>query len=193
MKKVFLLATAILLTTGIYSQNKSDMAFVFMGSFGYTVVDVPTAMDIPEVDASGDGLSDWNNYNIHLVGQLIFNNSQNISYGIEAGANRLYWWEEKDSDPNRSPYWYWGEIWTYQVGGIIKFNFNKQFYFLTGASAHIFSNESGTTIGIPAALGYNIVVSKTFEIPIEFRVDVIFGDGTPIPVNGGIGLKFNLN
>lgn len=171
----------------------SDMSLVFQANFGYTIVDVPEAMEIPEVNPiTGDGLSDWENVNMHFVGQLIFNSSGKTSYGIEAGANRLYWWEEKDSDPNRSPYWYWGSIWTYQVGGIVKFNFAKKAYFLTGASVHIFSNDSGATVGIPAAVGYNIPLSKKVELPIEFRVDVIFGKGTPIAVNGGLGLKFEI-
>jgi hypothetical protein len=51
-------------------------------------------------------------------------------------------------------------------------------------------NGSGSTLGIPFAIGHELPISDVFTIPIEFRTDVIFGDAVPIGIGGGIGLKY---
>lgn len=173
--------------------QKGDISIVAQGQFGYTIVDVPEAMGLPEYTAAnGHGLDDWDNVNMNFFGQFLFNSSKNFAWGIEAGANRLYYWEEKENQSSGTPYWYYGTIWTYHVGPVFRWELSNQLYFYTGADLHIFSNDSGATGGVKGAVGYEIPLSKSVSIPLEFRVDAIFGDATPIGVSGGAGFKFNL-
>ena len=79
------------------------------------------------------------------------------------------------------------------LGGIVRKSFAAHYYVLTGASVHFFLNGTGATIGLPFAIGHELPISKVFTIPVEFRVDVIFGNAIPIGLGGGIGLKFNFN
>ena len=201
-------AVVILLTcpTGIYAQTQlsnayplpqgmaspKDAALVLQANFGYTFVDVSKAMDIPEYDPiTGSGLEEWNNFNFHGIIQLLFKKSEAVSYGPEVGFNRLYYCREKETPIGLSPRWYWGTIWTAHAGGIIRFNVQENLYFLTGASLHIFLDGSGATLGIPAAAGFEVSISSTITMPIEFRTDVIFGNNTPVGIGAGLGLKFN--
>ncbi|MFC2135497.1 hypothetical protein ACFLR4_04870 [Bacteroidota bacterium] len=192
MKFYLSLLFIILIVSSVQAQ-KSNTSIVAMGNFGYTVVDVPDAMGWPEyTSANGHGLSDWDNVNMNFFGQVIFKSSKKFSWGVEGGANRLYYWEERDDQPSGTPYFYWGEIWTYHIGPVFRWEIGKQIYFYTGADVHIFSNDSGATGGAKAAIGYEIPLSKSVSIPLEARVDVIFGDATPIGIGGGAGLKFDL-
>ncbi|MFC1509281.1 hypothetical protein ACFL60_06305 [Candidatus Omnitrophota bacterium] len=186
-KTVFFLLSLAFFT----SETPADMRINFQNNFGYTIVDVGDAMDIPDYNEStGSGLVDWDQFNYKGLIQLLFDKSENVVWGPEIGINRLYYWEKKYKPFLFDPRWYWDTIWTGHIGGIICKSFAENYYVLTGASLHIFFNESGATVGLPFAVGHELPISDTFTIPIEFRVDVIFGSAVPIAIGGGVGLKY---
>lgn len=188
------LAFFIISLTFFSTELPADMIVNLQNNFGYTIVNVSEAMGIPEYSNITDkGLVDWNQFNYKGLIQILFNKSENVSYGPEIGINRLYYWEEKHIPPMSSPRWRWGTIWTGHLGGVVRKSFASHYYVLTGASIHYFFNGSGTTIGIPIAIGHDLPISKVFTIPIEFRIDIIFGNAVPIGIGGGVGLKYKFN
>jgi hypothetical protein len=171
----------------------ADTYLNIQNNFGYTLVDVGQAMDIDELSpVTGQGLNDWNQFNYKILGQLLFDNGNTVSYGPEIGFHRLYYWEEKYRPLGSSQRWRSGTIWTFEAGVIMNVKLGHDYYFLTGLSIHNFLNDSGTTLGIPLALGHEIKATKNFSLPIEFRMDIIFGNAMPIGLGGGIGLKFDI-
>jgi len=185
----FLLSLAFFTTKAL-----ADMSVNLQNNFGYTIVNVSEAMEIPEhSDISGEGLVDWNQFNYKGLIQILFHKSENVSFGPEIGFNRLYYWEEKYIPTGFSERWRWGTIWTGHLGGLIRLSFASHYYVLTGASIHYFFNGSGTTIGIPLAIGHELPISQVFTIPIEFRMNVIFGNAVPICIGGGAGLKYTFS
>ena len=192
MKSFLLSALTILLTSSIIAQT-SNTSLVVQGNFGYTFVDISKAVDVPEFNRFSDsGLEDWDNFNFNGFGQLLFNTSKNFSWGIEAGMFRIYRWLEKEHPVGLSPRWFGAAVWTFHAGPVLRFIIADNFYFYTGADIYVFVDESSVTGGVNGAFGYEIPISKTVSLPIEFRTDVIFGNATPICIGGGIGLKFGL-
>jgi hypothetical protein len=185
----------LFLTLALSSHARSqshDVDINLQNNFGYTIVSVSEAMGIPEYSRVTDkGIVESNQFNYHGLIQLLFRKSEQVSYGPEVGFNRLYYWEEKHIPRGLGPRWRWGTIWTGHVGGLVRLRFTPHYYVLTGASLHHFFNGSGSTIGIPLAIGREVPFSEVFSIPIEFRIDVIFGDDIPIGFGAGVGLKFN--
>lgn len=175
-----------------HSTEKKSAQLILTGSFGYTIVDIPTAVDWPEAVGMGDGLTDWNNINYGGTIQVLFNLSKNIYIGPEAGISRIYFWERKYTPFGFSSRWEANGVGTWHIGGILKFQIDPSYYFFTGISFHTFLNDSGSTAGVPIAVGYEIYISDHLKVPIEFRTDIIFGDATPITIGGGLGLKFGL-
>jgi len=161
-------------------------------NFGYSIVDVGQAMDISEFsEVTNTGLNDWDQFNYKGLIQ-IFLNRDKMLLGAELGFNRLYSWEERYKTSMDYDRWRWGTIWTWHLGALIQINIAEQYYFTTGAGLYNFFNGSGTTVGFPLAVGHVIKFNDKISLPIEFRTDIIFGDGTPITLGGGIGLKFEI-
>ena len=189
-KSAFFLLFLALFSTEAPAQTIVNL----QNNFGYTVVNVSEAMGIPEYSEISDvGLVEWNQFNYKGLIQILFEKSENVSFGPEIGINRLYYWEEKHIPPMSSPRWRWGTIWTAHLGGILRKSFASHYYVLTGASLHVFFNGSGATIGIPFAIGHELPITKIFTIPIEFRIDVVFGSAVPIGLGGGVGLKYEFS
>jgi hypothetical protein len=181
-----------MLYSGIFAQT-SNSSFLVQGNFGYTIVDISQAVDVPEYNRLTDsGLEDWDNFNFNGFGQLLFQSSKNFSWGIEAGMFRIYRWLEKEHPVGLSPRWFGGAVWTFHAGPVLRFLLTENLYFYTGAQIYYFTDESSVTGGINGAIGYDVPLSNSVSLPIEFRTDVIFGNATPICIGGGIGLKFGL-
>ncbi|OGU60371.1 MAG: hypothetical protein A2V66_11490 [Ignavibacteria bacterium RBG_13_36_8] len=183
---LFFLSSSLLAQTG-------DISLVAQANFGYTFVDISKAVDVPEYNSGTDsGLEDWDNFNFNGFAQILFNTSKTFSWGIEAGMYRIYRWLGKEHPIGLSPRWNGGAVWTFHAGPVLRWVLSKSFYFYTGADLHLFIDESSLTAGIKGAIGYEISLSKSVTMPIEFRTDVIFGNATPIAIGGGIGFKFDL-
>ena len=117
--------------------------------------------------------------------------SETLSFGPEIGVSRLYFWEERYIPIGLSARYRWETVWTWSVGGLVRLDLTPDYYVVTGAGIHTFFNGTGSTVGIPLGIGRTIAVNR-FDIPLEFRVDIVFGDGVPIGLGGGVGLQFEL-
>ena len=164
-------------------------------NFGYTIVDVAQAIEIPEYsDITREGLVDWDQFNYKGLVQVFLDRGKML-IGAEVGFNRLYRWEETyipSSSFSNTNYYRWGTIWTWHIGALIQLNFANQYYLTTGTGVYTYMNGTGTTVGFPIGLGHTVKISDSISIPIEFRTDIIFGSGSPITIGGGLGLKFTL-
>jgi len=192
MIKNKLIILLVLLMLGLL---QAQISVIIQNNFGYTLVDVSEAMEIPEYsEITDEGLVDWNQFNYKGLIQIFKQNDQSYSLGGELGIHRLYYWEKKFYPSiNSSARWNRGTIWTAQAGVLIKKTIAEQYYLMTGASLHFFLNGSGTTVGFPIAMGHEIRLSKIITIPVEFRMDMIFGKSTPIGLGGGVGIQYKFN
>jgi hypothetical protein len=147
---------------------------------GYTVIDVQKVNEPIE-------LYDWNNFGLILKGFAEYQLSEGRILGIELGRNRLYYWEYQY--PGNS-YYTWRTEWT--TNAVVYFSkyFGDNFYMTAGAGIHIFYN--GTVPGLLASIGTSFDIGNTLSIPLTLRIEPVFGTGTPIAVNLGTGIKFNL-
>lgn len=172
--------------------NNKNFIVNFQNNFGYTIVDVGQAMDIPEFsEVTNEGLVDWDQFNYKGLVQVFLDRGKML-VGAELGFNRLYKWEERYKTSMDYDRWRWGTIWTWHLGALIQMNITEQYYLTTGAGVYTFFNGSGAAVGFPLALGHVIKFNDKISIPLEFRTDIIFGNGTPITVGGGIGVKFGI-
>jgi len=187
--------TVILIVSSfLFGQTNNDSKLVInlQNNFGYTVVDVAQAMEIPEYsDVTGEGLVDWDNFNYKGLIQ-IFIPRNNFLIGVEVGFNRLYRWEERYKTFDGYDRWRWGQIWTWHIGVLLRMTVAEQYYVTSGAGIYTFMNGSGTTVGFPIALGHDLKLGERLVLPLEFRTDIIFGSATPIALGGGIGIKIAL-
>jgi hypothetical protein len=150
---------------------------------GGTLVDVAEAVE-------WDELEEWDTWAAMFKANGEFSLSDALSIGAEFGANRLYYWEYRWSDGYYSGS-RWGTEWTVNLGvhGVIYMG--ERFYTKGGVGVHVFLSE-GTVAGLLAAVGYNIPVSGKFYIPLEFRIEPVFGNATPIPIMLGTGIRYQL-
>jgi hypothetical protein len=172
---------------------KAEMSINFQNNFGVTAVDVWTAMEIPETSDT-TWLNDFDQFNYKGLIQLMFEDYENerISYGVELGVHRLYFWEEKYKPEGLDARWTGGTVWTGSVSVLGAFEFANDVFIMSGLSVHSFFNGSGLTIGIPFALRYEWVLADKWRLPLEIRADWVFGNDTPLGVGAGFGLKYLL-
>lgn len=191
----YILVLLLITTTFICGQNKSSSSLEInlLSHFGYTIVDVGKAMEIPDFsDITKEGLNDWDQFGYKGIVQVFFNSTAKTSLGIEGGVVRLYYWEERYKTSMGYDRWRSGVIWTWNVAALLRMRITEQYYVFSGAGAYTFFNGSGTAVGFPIGFGHNIKFSDRLTIPIEFRTDIVLGDATPIAISGGIGILFRL-
>ncbi len=174
-----ILTTIILLTFISVCSAQFKSFGVIMGG-GYTAIDVQKVVDpIP--------LSDWNKYGLVFKGFAEYQLKKGNILGLEIGRNRLYYWEYKA--PGYS--WYnWRTEWTTNAVAYMSTSFGERFYLQAGAGIHFF--YTGTVFGLLAAAGTTFEITNNFSIPITFRIEPVFGSGTPIAINLATGVKFSL-
>jgi hypothetical protein len=172
---ITIIATFVLLQSAS-AQFKS--AGLLAGA-GVTIVDVSKVLEPYE-------LSDWNTYSMMFKGFAEYSIADDQAIGLEAGTNRLYYWEYP-----ALPYsWYnWRTEWTTNVVAYFLKDFGSRFYLQSGVGLHIFHN--GTAAGLMAGGGAQFYLSEQFVIPLFLRVEPIFGAETPVAINIGTGLKYN--
>jgi hypothetical protein len=178
----------------LYSQtnDESKLTINFQNNFGYTMVNVSEAMEIPEYsEITQEGLVDWGQFNYKGLVQ-VFIPRDKFLIGGEVGFNRLYRWEERYKTFDGYDRWRWGQIWTWHIGVLLQLTIADQYYITSGAGVYTFLNGSGTTIGFPLAIGHDLKLGDKLTFPIEFRTDIIFGNATPIALGGGIGVRIAL-
>jgi hypothetical protein len=166
---------------GLISLNSYPQKFEIgaNATAGYTLLDIESVV--------GEKLSDWDqfSYGGNVVG--FYHVKKDFSLGIEAGFQRLYYWEYR-FEMGYGTQWRWGDESTVHFGPVVELRKNK-FFAQAGLNARIFTGGSGT---VPAAMlsgGYEIKVSEKLGLPIALKADVVFGSGTPIAVSLSVGFR----
>jgi hypothetical protein len=147
---------------------------------GETIVDVDKVVDPYD-------LSDWNTWSMVFKGFAEYQIGETSSLGLEAGANRLYYWEYKA--PGYS-YFNWRTEWTTNAVIYVSQSLGERFFIQAGAGFHIF--QSGTVAGLMASVGASFPVSEKISVPVFLRIEPVFGVATPVAVNIGTGIRYNL-
>lgn len=147
---------------------------------GVTIVDVEKVLD-PYT------LSDWNTWSMVFKGYAEYQIGEGKALGLEAGTNRLYYWEYQA--PGYS--WYnWRTEWTTNAVFYFRKELGSKFFIQSGLGVHIFHN--GTVAGLMAGGGTMFQVGEKISIPLFVRIEPIFGSATPVAINIGTGARLNL-
>lgn len=88
--------------------------------------------------------------------------------------------------------WRTYNIWILNYAVLGQFYLSDQSYFQSSAGLHTFLNGSGSALGVMAGGGYEFEFTDAITIPIDLRVDAIFGDEMSLIPSIGIGIKFEL-
>jgi hypothetical protein len=154
MKTFISFIAAFLLLQSVNAQFKS--VGVLAGG-GITIVDVSKVLEPYE-------LSDWNTYSMTFKGFAEYGLSGDQAIGLEAGSNRLYYWEY----PAPGYSWFnWRTEWTTNVIAYFVKNFSSRFYLQSGVGVHIF--HDGTVAGLMAGGGAQFYLTEKFVIPVFLR------------------------
>ena len=174
MKRFITVIISLLIIQAASAQIRS--AGIFAGGGG-TIVDVEKVLE--EYD-----LSDWDTWSLVFKGFGEYRIGEDKAIGIELGTNRLYYWEYQA--PGYS--WYnWRSEWTTNAVVYFIYDLSERFFLQAGAGVHIFND--GTVPGIMAGGGTSFPAGERFSIPLFFRIEPVFGSGTPVAVNLGTGLR----
>jgi hypothetical protein len=167
-------------------QNLSAaMDISFKPFAGYTIVDVEKAMETT--------LETWDQFNYGAYLQGLWEFKPAIKLGIETGINRLYYWEEAYTVyyPGAVQRWRWGEIWTWNLSAAVQKElvWSSDWYVQGTAGLYTFLNGSGITPGFSAGCGHAWRISESVKLPVETRLDFIFGNALPITLKLIIGIS----
>ena len=151
--------------------------------FGGTIVDVAKAVE-------WENLEEWDTWAIIIKAGGEYKLSDGLGLGGEFGANRLYYWEYRWSDGTYSDY-RWNTEWTVNLGINLTKYIGESIYVRGGAGLHFFLS-GGVVAGLLGAAGYNLNITDNLAIPLELRIEPVFGNATPVGVLFGTGLKYRI-
>ncbi|WP_425391620.1 hypothetical protein [Ekhidna sp.] len=168
----------------------------FHNSWGYNLVNIEEATGSPKFDDSlpsgSRQLTDWNQFYYNGEVQFLKTTSNDLDIGVALGYNRLYFYEERYRNFGNSDFYFdYGTIWTFEVSCMLNKYWDEWFGTLS-AGLHSFQDGSGSTAGLAFGAGRSVVLSSSFSLPVVFKMDMVFGDGTTIAPNLGIGLQWAL-
>ena len=150
---------------------------------GITIVDVAEAIE-------WDDMEDWNTVAYIVKAEGEYQLTEGLNLGAELGINRLYYWEYRWSDGTYSGY-RWGTESTTCLGVHLVKYFGESFYLKGGAGLHFFWS-GGTVPGLLASAGYAINLGGQLQLPLELRIEPVFGNATPVQVLLGVGIRYRL-
>lgn len=172
---------AILFALFIVRATSAQLSSVgLIAGGGVTVVDVEKVLE-------PYSLSDWNTWSLVFKGFAEYQIGEGKALGLEIGSNRLYYWEYQA--PGYS--WYnWRTEWTTNAVFYFMKELGSKFFIQSGLGVHFFHN--GTVAGLMAGGGTRFPVGEKLSIPLFFRIEPIFGTGTPVAINIGTGARLRL-
>lgn len=177
MKTLLTLILTIIIFQAASAQINS---FGIIAGGGATIVDVEKVVE-------PNSLDDWDTWSMVFKGFAEYKISEGRALGIEAGFNRLYYWEYQA--PGYS--WYnWRTEWTTNAVFYYIMHISPKFFVQSGIGVHIFHN--GIVPGLMAGAGTNFPAGDKFIIPLFLRIEPVFGTATPVALNIGTGLRLSL-
>jgi hypothetical protein len=163
--------------------NAQFRSFGIKTGAGATIVDVAKAIEY-------DDLEEWDTWAVIIKAEGEYMLSEGLALGAEAGVDRLYYWEYRWSDGTYSGT-RWGTEWTSNLGvHVIKY-LGENFFLKGGAGLHFFFS-GGTVAGLLASAGYTVPLTDHLQLPVELRIEPVFGNATPILVVLGVGIRYKL-
>lgn len=165
----------------LVKENKLKIGL--QGSAGTTIVDLVKVTDYDEPI-----LREWDTFHYQIKLQAL-HKIGSIESGLEVGHNKLYWYYL------RIPYgtqWIYRErlINTINVYALLQHTLPNAIFFQAGAGVHFF--HDGISLGFMSTAGYEFRLSEKLSVPIFARIDLILGDGTPIPLSLGAGIRYHM-
>lgn len=158
----------------------------------FNVLAGATAVDIEE--AIGEEIEDWSVFNLGILATAAKSVNENMDAGLELGFQQLYYYEYIYDYPAQVGYssrWEYGNASTIHLGAVFNFH-STGAYFKTGGNIRVFTDGSGVTLGLLTGGGFKINVSDKVYIPLGLRLDVVFGNATPIGLTLDTGVNIAL-
>jgi len=161
--------------------HRGGLSLAILGGAGVTLVDVEKA-------SGYSSLQDWDTFHYQFKLQGFFSLGA-LDVGLEAGYNKLYWWYYVGPYGSQTIYRQ-GNVGTWSILALVQKSGNSGLFLQAGGGLHMFPEDSA--FGVMAASGYAFRLSQRISIPVFFRVDAVFGTGSPIAISGGSGVRIRL-
>jgi hypothetical protein len=166
------------------SGQGNKLTIGFHGSAGLTIVDLAKASGYDEPI-----LTDWGTFHYKFNVQALYKIGL-IELGFEVGYNDLYWYYLRIPYGTQTIYRE-NYISTMNIYGLLQHTTPSAIFLQAGAGIHIF--DEGSALGFMGTVGYDFRLSERLSLPIFLRLDLILGDGTPIPISLGAGIRYHLS
>jgi len=150
---------------------------------GYTLVDFEKALDY-----SDEYLEDWGEIYLGAALRGFLHLSSRLQIGAEVTWQQLYYaYYRLPYGP--SPVYREFNVTAVSLMALSRYYLNDRFFIVGGAGVHIFND--GVSPSVCLEPGYMIEAGNNLTIPVSFRINPIFGSGTPIPFSVGAGVSYN--
>jgi hypothetical protein len=164
-----------------YAQNAKEISLSAYP--GFTLVNFEKALGY-----SDDDMEDWSEIHISAALRGFILSEKSIKFGAEVAWQRLYYaYYIVPYGP--SPVYREFNVSTVSILVLGRYSFNN-FFSTGGAGIHFFKDGVAPSVCLEA--GYMINILENLKIPLSFRINPIFGSGTPIPFSIGAGVSYIL-
>lgn len=168
----------------IPSSKENKLKIGIQGSAGFTVVNMTEASGYDEPILTDSGTFHYK-FNLQATYKIGL-----IELGLEVGYNNLYWYSLRIPYGTQTIYRE-NHVSTINIYGLLQHTRPNAIFLQAGAGIHIF--DEGTTLGFMSTVGYDFRLSEKLSIPLFIRIDLILGDGTPIPLSLGAGIRYHMS
>lgn len=163
-----------------HAQHSKEIFFSFYP--GYSLVNFEKALGY-----SNDNLENWSQFHYSFDLRGFLSAKKSIQFGAEFAWQRLYYaYYIIPYDP--SPVYREFNVSTVSLMALGRYSVNK-FFAVGGAGIDFFN--SGISPAICLEAGYMINAGPNLKIPVSFRINPVFADGTPTPITVGIGMGYS--
>jgi hypothetical protein len=150
---------------------------------GFTIVNFEKALDY-----SDDYLENWKQFYISAAIRGFLSTEKPIHLGAEIAWQQLYY-AYYIIPYYISPVYREFNVTTVSLMALGRYSVNR-FFAVGGAGVHLFN--SGISPAICLEAGYMIKAGTNLKFPVSFRINPIFGSGTPTPISVGAGVSYTL-
>jgi hypothetical protein len=150
---------------------------------GFTVVNFQQALGY-----SDDNMEDWSQFYYSAALRVFLSSGKQVKLGAEFAWQQLYY-AYYIIPFGASPAYREFNVATTSVMVLGRYSASN-FFAVGGAGLHFFDNGVSPSICLEA--GYRFIASPKLHFPVSFRVNPVFGSGTPIPISVGAGVSLVL-
>jgi hypothetical protein len=148
---------------------------------GFTLVNFEKALGY-----SDEYMMDWDEFHIAVALRGFLSSEKPIQFGAELAWQQLYYaYYRVPYGPSPAERWF--NVTTISAMALGRYS-SKNFFLVGGGGIHFF--RSGVAPAICLETGYMINGGSNLKFPVSFRINPIFGDGTPVPLSVGIGVSY---